>query len=64
MHLDDFQSLPVEFKWKCELLQCLDSFEKTQETLHIFAAMVSLVLLEQLIVVVHVEHVQVAGGAE
>ena len=60
VHLDHLQGLPVELEWELELFKLPEPLVKTNQSLHVFLTLVTLVLLQQFQVVVHLVDVQPA----
>ena len=60
VHLDDFQGLAVEFERERELFKLPESFVEADEAPHVFGAFVTLILLQELQVVVHLVYVEAA----
>ena len=60
MHFYDFERLSIQLKGELKLFQLAQTLVKANESDHIFAALVALILLEKLKVEVHLVHVQIA----
>ena len=63
VHLDDFQRLSIDLTRKRELFKLAQSSTHTYQSSHIFGTLVTLILLEKLIVVIHVINIEITIGA-
>ena len=59
MHLDYFERLTVKFEREGEFFELAQAFVKADEAPHVFSTLMPLILLQQLVVAIHLIHVQV-----